>query len=107
MENSDSEIWRKCTTCKKSIGYNANYLVCTVSTCNTKRAAMAFCGVECWDAHLPIMNHREAYYQQKKSPKSRQEALQLEAAVKVKPKVEATNAKPEVKSSVIIRRKSS
>ena len=33
--------------------------VCSVSTCNQTRTALAFCTVSCWDAHLPVARHRE------------------------------------------------
>lgn len=56
----ESSYWRKCSSCKKPIRFGKNYWVCSVSTCNRKRSALVFCSVPCWDAHLPIMNHREA-----------------------------------------------
>jgi len=99
-------IWKKCTMCKKTIGFNTAYLICSVSTCNTKRAAMVFCDEKCWDAHLPVMRHREAFFSQKKSPGSLAEEQRLEDREKQSKKT-VLDVKPKaVTSSVIVRRKS-
>ncbi len=53
------QAWKNCGTCKKPIGFGARYFVCSVSTCNRARTGMIFCSVPCWDAHVPMMNHKE------------------------------------------------
>lgn len=53
-----SNVWRKCSTCKKDILFNQIYYVCDISTCRTNRTNYAFCSVICWDGHLPIERHR-------------------------------------------------
>lgn len=63
-----SEYWRKCNICKKTIHYKSKYWVCNVSTCNRKRVGLVFCDVACWDAHLPSMNHRESWAEDRVSP---------------------------------------
>jgi hypothetical protein len=40
-----------------------------VSTCNRKRTGLVFCTVECWDAHVPLYNHRESWAEENRSPK--------------------------------------
>jgi hypothetical protein len=40
-----------------------------VSTCNRKRTGLVFCSVECWDAHVPLYNHRESWALENRSPK--------------------------------------
>jgi hypothetical protein len=60
--------WRVCSICKKQIGYKALYWVCNVSTCNRKRTGLIFCTVSCWDAHLPMMNHRESWAEERHAP---------------------------------------
>jgi hypothetical protein len=40
-----------------------------VSTCNRKRTGLVFCTVECWDAHVPLYNHRESWALENRSPK--------------------------------------
>ena len=66
--------WRRCNACKESIALGAIYWVCSVSTCNRKRTGMAFCSVDCWEVHLPVANHREAWAVEKTAPASREEA---------------------------------
>lgn len=60
--------WRKCTTCKKPIAFQQKYWICSVSTCNRQRTGLVFCSVSCFDAHIPVMNHRDAGAFEKKAP---------------------------------------
>jgi len=62
--------WRRCNACKKPIALGALYWVCSVSTCNRKRTGMVFCTVSCWEVHLPVANHREAWAVEKTAPRS-------------------------------------
>lgn len=55
--------WRKCGSCKKEIGFNQVYQVCSV--CGSK---YAFCSVDCWDQHVPVMNHKNAWAEENRSP---------------------------------------
>lgn len=55
--------WRKCGSCKKDIGFNQIYQVCSV--CGGK---YAFCSVDCWDEHVPVMNHKNAWAEESRSP---------------------------------------
>ena len=65
---SDPEFFRQCTTCKKPIAFGANYLQCSVSTCNRAKLAQFFCTLACWDAHLPEARHRDAWAEPMKAP---------------------------------------
>ena len=56
-----SEQFKVCSTCRKPIAFGASYYQCSVSTCQRAKTALYFCSVECWDAHLPMMRHREAW----------------------------------------------
>ena len=76
---NDSNYWRKCTTCKHPIGFGALYYVCSVSTCNRKRSQMVFCNIRCWDAHVPVMNHREASAEERRAPSAQQAQAQARA----------------------------
>jgi hypothetical protein len=69
--------WRRCNSCKKPILYKAKYWVCNVSTCNRKRTGLAFCDVSCWDAHLPLMNHRESWAEERTAPTAEEWAKTL------------------------------
>ena len=60
--------WRKCTTCKTPIAFKQVFWVCNVSTCNRKRTGMVFCQVSCWDAHVPVMNHKTSWAEERNAP---------------------------------------
>ena len=61
--------WRSCSACKKPIAFGADYWRCNVSTCNRKRTGMVFCSVDCWEVHLPLANHREAWAVEERAPR--------------------------------------
>jgi hypothetical protein len=65
---TDQAGWRRCSACKNPIALGATYWVCSVSTCNQKRTGLAFCTVSCWDAHLPVARHREAWAEERTAP---------------------------------------
>lgn len=60
--------WKKCSSCKKDIAFDVIYWTCSVSTCKRIRTALQFCSVSCWDAHLPIVRHRDAWAEENRSP---------------------------------------
>ncbi len=64
-----SSAWQKCTTCKKEIAYGQKFWVCNVSTCNTKRNNYMFCSVGCWDAHVPLLRHKDSWAEERQAPK--------------------------------------
>lgn len=70
MTDSDTQAWRRCSACKKPISFGAIHQVCSVSTCNQKRTGMVFCTVDCWEIHLPVANHREAWAVEATAPAS-------------------------------------
>jgi hypothetical protein len=49
-----------CSMCRKPIALESKYYRCSVSTCNSGRVKLMFCGMACWDAHLPTARHRNA-----------------------------------------------
>jgi len=73
---SEETHWRLCSTCKKPIPFNHAYYACSVSTCNRKRTFLTFCCVNCWEAHLPILRHRDAWAEEKRAPSREQWAKQ-------------------------------
>jgi hypothetical protein len=91
------DYWKKCNECKKSIAYGTIYYVCNVSTCNRKRTGLTFCSVSCWDAHVPMMNHRESWAEEKRAPTRKQweEILAEEAAPKTRTRATSEGAKKE------------
>ena len=60
--------YKLCSECKKPIAFSADYYRCSVSTCNRKRLGLFFCSVSCWDAHVPMMRHRDAWAEPTKAP---------------------------------------
>ena len=112
-EKNEETIWRRCNSCKKPIEFKRDYWICNVSTCNRKRTGLVFCTVSCWDAHVPGMNHRESWAEERKAP-SKEEWAQIlaeEAAPKKrKPREaaaveEAKAAVPVGPARVLVRRK--
>ena len=71
---SDANAWRPCSACKKPIPLGASYYVCSVSTCNRPRTGLVFCDVSCWEVHLPIARHREAWAEEATAPRNAEEA---------------------------------
>jgi hypothetical protein len=71
-------VWRRCSSCKAEIGFTKQYWVCSVSTCTRTRTGYFFCSVPCWEAHLPMMRHREAFAVEQRSPTAAQWQEQLE-----------------------------
>ena len=65
---STDNQWRRCSACKKPIDFGAEYWVCSVSTCNRKRTALAFCSLTCWEVHLPVAKHRKAWAEDRRAP---------------------------------------
>ncbi len=62
--------WRRCSSCKTDIGWGRAYWVCSVSTCNQNRTGLVFCSDNCWEAHVPVMRHRESWAVEKRAPSS-------------------------------------
>lgn len=67
-ESETTKFWRKCSSCKKPIGLNEKYYVCSVSTCNGLRTGYVFCSVACFERHLPGARHKQAGAVEKVSP---------------------------------------
>ncbi|MEK6705521.1 MAG: hypothetical protein AABZ06_07015 [Bdellovibrionota bacterium] len=49
-----------------------------MSTCNRQRTGLIFCSVDCFDAHVPVLNHRDAGAFERRSPTQ----VEFEAAKK-------------------------
>jgi hypothetical protein len=67
---SEPGTWRRCSACKRPIALGATYWICSVSTCNRARTALAFCTVTCWEVHLPEAHHREAWALERTAPRT-------------------------------------
>ncbi len=69
--------FKLCSECKRPIAFSADYYRCSVSTCNRKRTGLFFCSVSCWDAHVPMMRHRDAWAEPVKAPSREQFMAEL------------------------------
>lgn len=68
IEEKTSRSWKRCSVCKRDLGFEAEFYECSVSTCTSGRHHPVFCSVSCWDQHVPVMRHRDAWAEQKRSP---------------------------------------
>jgi hypothetical protein len=66
--SQEENAWRKCSSCKRPIAFGSRYYVCSVSTCNGQRTGYVFCGVPCWEVHLPAARHKDAAAIEMKAP---------------------------------------
>ncbi len=66
----EQNYWRRCSSCKKEIAFNAIYQKCSVSSCRKN----VYCSVTCWDVHNPIMNHKSSWAEEERAP-GREQAL--------------------------------
>lgn len=66
---TEGTFWRRCSTCKKELSFAAAYWTCNVSTCNRPRTGFAFCSVNCFDAHVPTLRHRDAWAEEQMAPR--------------------------------------
>jgi hypothetical protein len=64
----DEPFWRRCSSCKREIRFEAPYWICSVSTCNRKGSSFVFCSMACWNAHVPTMRHRESWAEEQRAP---------------------------------------
>jgi hypothetical protein len=71
--------FKLCTTCRKPIPFASDYYQCSISTCNRTKTALFFCSVPCWDAHVPVLRHRDAWAESARAPTLEAFTKELEA----------------------------
>jgi hypothetical protein len=64
--------FRLCSSCKRELPFLGTYYTCSVSTCNRKRTGLSFCSVPCFEAHVPMLRHREAWAEEQRAPSQAQ-----------------------------------
>ena len=82
-----SEVWRNCSVCKKPIQQGAIYQKCSVSSCRKS----AYCSVDCWDSHVPVMNHKSAWAEEERAPREVYSEERLSRRIVVQPKTQASS----------------
>jgi len=68
----------RCSACKQEIAFGGRHWVCSVSTCNRARTRLVFCSVSCWDSHVAMLRHRDAWAVEATAPSAAEWAAQLE-----------------------------
>lgn len=92
---TEGAFWRRCSTCKKELPFAAAYWTCNVSTCTRPRTGLAFCSVNCFDAHLPTLRHRDAWAEEQTAPRREEwERQQREQAAAAAAGTAAPRARP-------------
>jgi hypothetical protein len=71
--------FKLCSTCRKPIPFASDYYQCSISTCNRTKTALYFCSVPCWDAHVPVLRHRDAWAEPARAPTIEAFLKELEA----------------------------
>jgi hypothetical protein len=71
--------FRLCSSCKRELPFEGKYFTCSVSTCNRKRTGLTFCSLPCFEAHVPVVRHREAWAEEQRAP-TREQWLEEQAA---------------------------
>ena len=97
-----STYWRKCTTCKTLIGFGKKYWICSVSTCNRQRTGLVFCDIRCFDAHVPVLNHRDAGAFERVAPTQAQAQAQAQAALTATPKAVGIHANTDHSDEILV-----
>ncbi|MDP2307762.1 MAG: hypothetical protein Q8P18_17185 [Pseudomonadota bacterium] len=98
-------LWHPCSSCKKPISHGQIYQVCSVSTCNRARSALVFCSVACWDSHVPVLNHRDAWCEERRAPREGEPvavAARVEAAPEGRRRLVSTPIPEPVAAEVLI-----
>lgn len=72
--SESADYYKRCSTCKAPIAFGADYFVCSVSTCNRPKLGMFFCSLPCWEAHVPVARHRDAWAEPAHAPSSAEHA---------------------------------
>ena len=73
----DRSFYRLCSSCKRELIFGGRYYSCSVSTCNRAKDPLTFCSLPCFEAHVPVIRHREAWAEEQKAP-SREQWLATE-----------------------------
>lgn len=88
---NDRAYYRLCSSCKRELIFGGRYYTCSVSTCNRAKDPMNFCSLACFEAHVPVIRHREAWAEEQKAP-TREQWLASEQEERVKEEARAAQA---------------
>lgn len=68
VDQAEPRHFRLCSSCKRALEFGKQFYVCSVSTCNRSRNPLTFCSLPCFEAHVPVLRHREAWAEEKTAP---------------------------------------
>jgi hypothetical protein len=80
VDQAGPKHFRLCSSCKRPLEFGSRYYVCSVSTCNRARNPLTFCSLPCFEAHVPVLRHREAWAEEKLAPTRDQFLAERESA---------------------------
>jgi hypothetical protein len=89
--SDERSYFRLCSSCKRQLPFGGRYYTCSVSTCNRAKDPLTFCSLPCFDAHVPVIRHREAWAEEQSAPSREQwlsgerERVEAEARAAQKP----------------------
>lgn len=66
---TEENYYRRCGSCKKPIALGALFYDCGISTCRKS----SYCSMPCFDAHVPIFRHKDAWAEEKRAPMMKDE----------------------------------
>jgi histone H3/H4 len=69
----------RCSACKRELPFGHVYWACSVSTCNRARTRLVFCSISCWDSHVAVLRHRDAWSVESVAPSRIEWAREQEA----------------------------
>jgi hypothetical protein len=99
--SDDRAFFRLCSSCKRELIFGGRYYTCSVSTCNRAKDPLTFCSLPCFEAHVPVVRHREAWAEEQKAP-SREQWLAQEQQERAKAaEAEARAAAPRAERRII------
>lgn len=89
----DRGYFRLCSSCKRELSFGGRYYTCSVSTCNRAKDPLTFCSLPCFEAHVPVIRHREAWAEEQEAPsRERWQAAEQEARAKAEAEARAAAA---------------
>jgi hypothetical protein len=89
-----AQRWMVCSACRTEIPYSTRYYACSVSTCNRSATRLVFCSIACWDSHVAVLRHRDAWAVEERSPPAPGSAPSPTATAPQRTIVTAPLAKP-------------
>ena len=69
---NERAFYRLCSSCKRELIFGGRYYTCSVSTCTRAKDPLTFCSLPCFEAHVPVIRHREAWAEEQKAPSREQ-----------------------------------